>query len=131
MWAANQLADLLAKRGASIVAHSSSVISDLGGKAKLTRQVAIIYVGQRTHEANQHRAPEGGIDVDAQKLEACLARKKALGKQLRKEEAVSGAAGGAKPSGPKAASAKRSGAQVSAVIGTKGRGASRRRHNAG
>jgi len=71
MWAANQLADLLAKRGASMVAHLSSVICDLGGKAKLTMQVAI-YVGQLTHEANQHRARDGGICADAQKLAACV-----------------------------------------------------------
>ena len=73
-------------------AHSFSVIGDLGGKAKLTRQVAI-HVGQL--EANQHRAYDGGIGAVAQKFEECVARKKALGKQLGKEEVACGAAGGA------------------------------------
>ena len=53
IWSANQLADLLAKTGANVVAHSSCVISDLGGKAKLTRRVPM-YVGQLTHETNQN-----------------------------------------------------------------------------
>ena len=80
---------------ASLVAQSSTVISGLGGKATFTRQVAV-YVGQLTHEANQHRAHDGGICADAQKLEACVARTKAFRKQLLKEEeAASGAAGGA------------------------------------
>ena len=61
---------------------------------------------------------------------ACVARKKALRKQLGKEEAASGAAGGAEPCGTKAASAKSSGTQVSAVTGTRVRGASRRGHSA-
>ena len=105
MWAANQLADLLAKKGAGMVAHSPRVISsDLAGRAKLTRQVAI-YVGQLTREANQHKAADGGSCADAQKLEACVARKKALKKQLGTEKEASSATVGAKPVGTKAASA--------------------------
>ena len=104
MWAANQLADLLAKKGAGMVAHPPGVIRDLAGRTKLTRQVAI-YVGQLTREANQHKAADGGRCADAQKLEACVARKKALKKQLGTEKEASSAAVGAKPGGTKAASA--------------------------
>ena len=57
------------------------------------------WVAWAGHEANQH-APDGGIRADAQKLEACVTRKKPLRKQLGKEEAVSGAAGGVKPRAP-------------------------------
>ena len=102
MWAANQLADLLAKKGAGMVAHSPGLIRDLAGRAKLTRQVAI-YVGQLTFEANQHEAPDGSRCADAQKLEACVARSKALKKQLGIEKEASRAAVGAKPGGTKAA----------------------------
>ena len=86
-----------------------------------------IFVGQLTFEANQHTAPDGGRCADAQKLEACVARKKALKKQLGKEKKASSVAVGAKPGGTRAVSAKHSGTQVSAVTGTRVRDTSRRR----
>ena len=85
--------------------HSPGFIRDLAGRAKLTRQVAI-YVGQLTFGANQHTPPDGGRCADAQKLEACVARKKTLKKQLGTEVEASSAAVGTKPGGTKAASAK-------------------------
>ena len=125
MWAANQLADLLAKKGAYLAAHPPDVICDLEGKAKLCKQVAM-YVGQLAHEANQHRTHDGGSCADAQKLEVCVARKRALRKQLGKEEVVGGVGGGAKVKGTTAARANGSGSQGSAVAGV-GKGGARRR----
>jgi len=106
MWAANQLADLLAKEGAGLAAHSPSVISDLLSQAKLVKQVAI-YVGQLTLEANQHKRPDGICRADAQKLDACVARKKALEKQLRKEAGPPRQGGGPKRTAGKANKATR------------------------
>lgn len=58
VWVANELAALLAKKGASLVAQSPFLIGDLAGKAKLTTQV-VVCIGQITPEANQHKTHEG------------------------------------------------------------------------
>ena len=108
-----------------MAAHPPDVICDLEGKAKLCKQVAM-YVGQLAHEANQHRTHDGGSCADAQKLEVCVARKRALRKQLGKEEVVGGVGGGAKVKGTTAARANGSGSQGSAVAGV-GKGGARRR----
>ena len=79
-----------------MVAHSPGVMGDLVSKAKLITQVAV-YIGQLTHEANQHRMLEGDVYSDAQKLVACVARNKAFKKQLKEEmEERIGCEGGGK-----------------------------------
>ena len=119
MWSANQLADLLAKRGAAQVAHSAAFIGGIASKAKLVTELAI-YIGRLTHEANQHRGQDGVVYADAQRLEACVARRSALKKQVRKDKDCVASAGAQKSAERGGCSGQRCGGATSTHGGAKG-----------
>ena len=74
---ANQLADLLPKQGAKLVAHLPAMISDLAHEVKIVTEM-LVYARQFRYEANQRHVHGGAVVADAVLLQGRVDRNSAL-----------------------------------------------------